>query len=221
MGEALAFQRKMYRWSPCALAFVLTTSPAIASGDEATSASGAAPISPASVGDDRPRAPPPKGPDYRVPMLLSDIVLTAGVAVSATVGVTDYEVSPTVPTVVTVASFAGFVASGALYHEGFDLQKQTGRSVLTRTVAPAVASLTFLAYGMLVCPEWARSECLGVQMVAGATLGMVSATVIEMVNLVPAGRKPPPASTPTSAFSVVPTVGGASGGAQLGLGGTF
>lgn len=184
---------------------------------------------PVAVEKDGPKPVEPTAPDYRVPMIATDLALMGTFAGSWTLGRAD-SIGGGLAVGGAIGSYAGFIASGAIYHAVFDTQKKTALSIVVRSLAPAVFAASVAGATHNSESSKCRKDDIpeeqcdhdGTQTGAliGALIGMLGATVAEATILVPDGRKPatPPKS---AAFSITPSVGTTRGGGQIGLAGTF
>lgn len=184
----------------------------------------------APVAKEAPAPPEPTTFNYTVPMMATDLAFMGLFAGSWTLG-HGGSIPPSTALGGTLGAWGGYVASGAVYHQIFDVRKKTLLSIVVRTLAP-------LTFGVAVAGGVHDSESRkcrkagtpeeqcdhdGTQTGAmvGALIGMLGATVAEATILVPDGRKPLP--PPKAAhFSISPAVAmQPNGGGQLGVTGTF
>lgn len=225
------------RWPLAAslcLSAVVTMTVSVARADEEPPPVSVSPAPPApSMAAPSPKEAPPQEDttacDYRVPMIATDLALMGAFTGSWTLGRAD-----AIPAGAAVAgaigSYAGFVASGAIYHALFDIRKKTALSIVVRSLAPAVFGVAVAGAVHDSESSKCRKESVpeddcnhdGTQTGAliGALIGMLGATVAETTILVPDGQKPAP-SPKSAALSIAPSVATTRGGGQVGLAGTF
>jgi hypothetical protein len=211
--------------------------PAIAYADDppppatAAPAPSSPPSAPAApVAKDEPMDVEPTAPDYRVPMIATDLALMGAFAGSWTLGRAE-AIPDGLAVGGAIGSYGAFIASGAIYHAVFDTQKKTALSVVVRSLAPAVFGLSVAGATHNAESSTCRKEAIpeehcnhdGTQTGAlvGALIGMLGATVAEATILVPDGRKPAPRGPKAAAFSITPSVATTRGGGQVGIAGTF
>jgi hypothetical protein len=160
------------------------------------------------------------GPDYRVQMILTDVAAMGVFAAAGTLGyagsITDKEAAAGLG-----IGYVGFIASGAVYHEMYDLTKRTWKSALVRALAPPLFGV--LGIGFDTCdstnPGGDCSDKRVAAMMVGAIVGMFGATVADATILVPEGRKPPP--RPQAGITFMPTASVRADAAQAGIVGRF
>jgi len=160
-------------------------------------------------------APAPKlGPDYRLPMIVTDVLAMGVTAGAMTLGISESIGDGAMATGAGLG-YAAFVGSGALYHGLNDVRPRAWKSVLVRTLAPAVFGATgaLSAKDEGECGDCGREVKIG--LLVGGLIGMLGATVADATILVPEGRTPPPTLTVTPTASLAPQ------GGQIGLVGRF
>jgi hypothetical protein len=163
-------------------------------------------------------APEPRlGPDYRVQMILTDVVAMGVFAGAGTLGHAG-SISDGATALGVGAGYLGFVASGAVYHEMYDLKKRTWKSALVRALAPAVFGVSALAFDG--CRDHGDCNDRGMTMMVGALIGMLGATVADATIVVPEGRTPPPRPQ-TQGITFMPTASVAPDAARAGIVGRF
>jgi hypothetical protein len=172
----------------------------------------------AAFAQEQAEAPEPKlGPDYRVQMIVTDVLAMGVFAGAGTLGHAG-SISDGATAIGLGAGYLGFVASGAVYHQMYDLKKRTWKSALVRALAPAVFGVS--ALGFDGCHDGHDCNDRGMTMMVGALIGMLGATVADATILVPEGRTPPPRPQ-ARGITFMPTASVRPDTAQAGIVGTF